>query len=173
MSLQVRRPFFSLPPQNDSPLFAFLQAREEALIICRAERVGGPIVSFSTGDLTSTIWAFFWPRLQLFPPLLSESATFKTHALLFSDFHGSSDPSQADVCGFFFFSPVLVSWDGKCFCCPSWIERSARLRPLWCEEMSGATAGQRLGQWQPTLGARVFSFFFFLCVCLQMWVRSK
>lgn len=58
---------FSLPPQNDSPLFAFLQAREEALIICRAERVGGPIVSFSTGDLTSTIWAFFWPRLQLFP----------------------------------------------------------------------------------------------------------
>lgn len=60
--------------------------------------------------------------------------------------------------------PLLVSWNGKCFCCPSWIERSARLRPLWCEEMSGATAGQRLGQWQPTLGARVFFCFFFLCV---------
>lgn len=31
-------------------------------------------------------------------------------------------------------------------------------------EMSGVTAGQRLGQWQPTLGARVFLFFFWECV---------
>lgn len=36
-----------------------------------------------------------------------------------------------------------------------------RLKELLCAEKSGVTAGQRLGQWQPTLGARVFLFFFF------------
>lgn len=63
------------------------------------------IVSFSTSDLTSTIWAFFLAPASTFPPPLSESATFKTHALLFLDFHDSSAPSPADICGCF--SPLL------------------------------------------------------------------
>lgn len=164
MSLQVRRLFFlsllGMILARRPVCFPPGKGRGASYLPCREGRV--PIVSFSTSDLTSTIWAFFLAPASAFPRCDLSQPLLKTHALLFSDFHDSCDSSQTDRRMWIFTPPpLLVSRDGKCFPCSSWTERRARLRELWCEEMSGAAAGQRLGQWQPTLGAK---FCFFLAI---------
>lgn len=153
----------SLPPSNDPRLLhCLLSFRPGKRCSLFARSGGSGPWSFLFPPVTSPpqCGPFFWPPLQLFPRHYLTQPLLKLTRYYF--WISMSLLPQVRKTYVDFFPPPVVSQDGKCFCCPSWTKWSVRLKELLCAEMSGVTAGQRLGQRQPTLGARVF--FFLECV---------